>query len=138
MDKSMTYAIIGGLVGAVLVLFLSNLSVNNRNYGMMNMMGMRSASSHMKLADECPMMEDTDRHGMDMSMNDMMSRLTRLSGEEFDREFLTMMIDHHQGAIEMAETVLAKSQDQRLRDLAEEIISAQTNEIEMMSEWLAE
>lgn len=59
------------------------------------------------------------------------------SPELFDAQFIDGMIEHHQGALEMAEEVLARSERPELRTLAEEIIEAQAREIEMMEGWRA-
>lgn len=56
-----------------------------------------------------------------------------------DRMFVTMMIPHHEQAIEMSDVILEKEGvDERVRTLAEEITAAQGPEIERMNEWLAE
>ena len=46
-----------------------------------------------------------------------------------DRDFLAMMIPHHEGAIDMARLVLIHGSDPLVRQLAEEIIASQTVEI---------
>jgi uncharacterized protein (DUF305 family) len=50
-----------------------------------------------------------------------------------DRDFLAMMIPHHQGAIDMARLVLIHGRDPLVRQLAEEIIAAQQAEILSMA-----
>ncbi|MEO5982319.1 MAG: DUF305 domain-containing protein [Pedococcus sp.] len=66
-----------------------------------------------------------------MSAEDMAS-LEKASGAEFDRLWLTMMVQHHQGAIEMAQGVLDTSSDTRVKALASAIIDGQKKEIATM------
>ena len=54
-----------------------------------------------------------------------------------DRDFLAMMIPHHQGAVEMARLELIHGTDPLVRRLAEEIIASQQTEIEAMRGRLA-
>jgi len=68
-----------------------------------------------------------------MGMDHDLARLR--SAQPFDREFIDMMVPHHQGAIRMARVELAKGQDPQLKTLARQIISAQTQEIEQMNVW---
>ncbi len=49
-----------------------------------------------------------------------------------DRDFLVMMIPHHQGAIDMAKLLLVHGRDPLVRRLAEEIIASQQVEIAAM------
>lgn len=51
-------------------------------------------------------------------------------------DFVTMMIPHHQGAIDMAKAILVHSTDPELRNLAQGIIAEQQNEIRVMQAWL--
>lgn len=54
------------------------------------------------------------------------------TAKPFDEAFMKMMITHHVGAIDMAEVELAKGADPELKSLAEQIITAQTREIDAM------
>ncbi|WP_159843085.1 DUF305 domain-containing protein [Nocardia sp. CY41] len=75
-------------------------------------------------------------HGMPsmpgMMSAEQMAALRAASGPDFDRQWLTMMIDHHQGAIAMAETELADGRNAEAKGLAQAIIAAQRVEIEQM------
>jgi uncharacterized protein (DUF305 family) len=48
------------------------------------------------------------------------------------------MILHHQSAIEMAKVAYEKSENPRIKKLAENIVSAQQREIEQMKQWRKE
>lgn len=52
-------------------------------------------------------------------------------------DFMTMMIPHHQGAIDMAKSILLNTQDPEVRNLAQGILTEQANEIRLMQAWLA-
>ena len=53
-----------------------------------------------------------------------------------DVDFVRLMLPHHQTAIDMAKTQLAYGQDPQMRRLAQEIITDQQSEIELMQLWL--
>jgi uncharacterized protein (DUF305 family) len=53
-----------------------------------------------------------------------------------DADFVRLMIPHHQAAIDMAKTQLLYGTDQQMRRLAQEIITDQQSEIELMNLWL--
>ncbi|MCA9336163.1 DUF305 domain-containing protein [Candidatus Saccharibacteria bacterium] len=78
--------------------------------------------------------------GMDMGgdMVEMMNKLKDLKGEEYDKEFLKQMILHHEQAIEMSRYAETNANHQELKDLAREVIAAQTKEIEQMKQWQQE
>lgn len=81
------------------------------------------------------MMSNMQHSTMNSAMQGMMTGLEGKIGDEFDKAFLSEMIVHHQGAVEMAQAVLKKSQRPELIKLANDIISAQTREIDMMKNW---
>ncbi len=76
-------------------------------------------------------------HSMDMSsaMSGMTSGLSGKTGEEFDRAFLSEMIAHHEGAVSMAKQALQDASHPELKQMAQDIITAQTKEIAQMKEW---
>ena len=53
-----------------------------------------------------------------------------------DIDFVRLMLPHHQAAIDMAKTQLLYGKDAQMRRLAQEIITDQQLEIELMQRWL--
>ena len=53
-----------------------------------------------------------------------------------DVDFVKLMLPHHQAAIDMAKTQLLYGKDAQMRRLAQEIITDQQLEIELMQHWL--
>jgi uncharacterized protein (DUF305 family) len=62
-----------------------------------------------------------------------MTQIQSLNGPAFDELWITSMIDHHQGAVTMAQTEIADGQSPDAKKLAEMIISAQQREIAQMN-----
>uniref|UniRef100_A0AAU1ZQ13 DUF305 domain-containing protein n=1 Tax=Streptomyces sp. NBC_00093 TaxID=2975649 RepID=A0AAU1ZQ13_9ACTN len=76
-------------------------------------------------------------HDMSSGMPGMMSsedmdKLEKASGAEFDEMFLDMMVQHHEGAVEMAEAEKADGRYGPATKLADAVVTAQTAEIEQM------
>lgn len=68
----------------------------------------------------------------DDAMARMMAAMHVAPTGDVDRDFVTMMIPHHQGAIDMARAVLRSSRNEAVRRLAQEIIVTQQDEIRAM------
>lgn len=68
-------------------------------------------------------------------MNEAMSAAP-MTGDP-DRDFVSMMVPHHQGAIDMAQVELRYGKDPILRRMAEDIVAAQQKEIAEMRRWQA-
>ena len=68
----------------------------------------------------------------------MMRDLTGLSGDALDRQFLQDMIHHHHGAVMMARQLIQRrlSQHTETNNLAQAIVTSQTQEIGQMQTWL--
>jgi uncharacterized protein (DUF305 family) len=65
----------------------------------------------------------------------MSSSLKNLSGNEFDGRFLELMIEHHQGALDMAISGETNASHEDLRKLTRQIVLTQTKEIAQMRQW---
>lgn len=82
------------------------------------------------------MISGSDLH-MGMMGSDMdISNLE--NSEDFDRAFVEGMIPHHQMAVMMASMLKNGTTKPEMKKLADEIITAQTEEIELMRKWLTE
>ena len=83
--------------------------------------------------------EDTGMMDTGSTMANMSSSTYKeyaaLKGEDYDRLFLANMIEHHQGAVDMAKLALTNAKHQELKDMAQDIVSAQTKEIDDMKSW---
>lgn len=77
-------------------------------------------------------------HNPNGQTDPMNTSLQPLKGAEFEVSFLQQMIQHHRSAVEMAKMVADHTQRADLRQFAEKIISAQTQEIGQMTKWLAD
>lgn len=67
-----------------------------------------------------------------------LDRLRRSSGVEAERTFLELLIAHHQGGVQMAEAVLARTRVPVVTTFARAIVTAQTSEMEYMRALLEE
>jgi len=84
---------------------------------------------------------------MNMNGNTMMNGNSNMSGmsdmksspnaasQPYDLQFIDTMTHHHQGAIEMAEMAVKKTQNQELKAFGQKIISDQKKEIAQMKDW---
>lgn len=72
-----------------------------------------------------------------MMTEEEMSDLEAAQGREFETMWLEMMIEHHEGAIEMAKDEQADGVFEPAKELAESIESSQQSEIDHMNELLA-
>jgi uncharacterized protein (DUF305 family) len=80
-----------------------------------------------KLSEEQPFLSENAA-----AMNKMMTDMTVKPTGDVDRDFVAMMVPHHQGAVDMAKAELQYGNNERLRRLAQEIVVAQEREITVM------
>ena len=76
-------------------------------------------------------MSQRQMRGMGMMMNPQ----NLAQSKTFDKAFIDAMIPHHQSAIYMAQIAHEESKIPAIRELAENIVSAQKREIEQMKQW---
>ena len=118
--------ILYGIVGLVIGVVLTGFVMANQNKQTDTVMQPTPPATH----------ESTQSgSGMDMSMQDMMDALEGKTGEEFDKAFITGMIQHHTGAINMAKEAQMNGGREEIKSMAQDIITAQEKEIEMMKQW---
>jgi uncharacterized protein (DUF305 family) len=122
--ESMLYGLIGLLVGAAITWGAAVVSVNGDHTGIMNMMGIHSRTDDMAMMSEG-----------DMTMGEMSANLENKTGDDFDKAFLGSMVAHHQGAITMAKLAQTSAKHDEIKNMAKDIISAQSKEINMMQTW---
>ncbi|WP_280483975.1 DUF305 domain-containing protein [Nocardia farcinica] len=73
-----------------------------------------------------------------MMSPEQMSSLEAMSGPEFDKMWLQMMIDHHRGAVEMAQSEIASGTNSQAKQMAETIVATQQQEITQMETLLGQ
>ena len=71
------------------------------------------------------------------TMEKMHNDMTMSYTGDSDKDFVTGMVPHHQGAVEMAKIELQYGKDPELKKLATNIIKSQDEEIAFMKTWLA-
>jgi hypothetical protein len=86
-----------------------------------------SRATEATFPDEIPYLRENDA-----TMNKMMSDMVIKPTGDVDRDFVAMMTPHHQGAIEMAQSVLRSGRNEQIRRLAQEVIVTQQQEIAAM------
>lgn len=121
--KNKNNIIIVAIVAIVAIAGISNYALNNDN-GMMdgnNMMG-NNSTQQASLA-------TVDKASADYKM------YNELTSEDYDRMFIANMIEHHNGAVDMANLVKTNAKHQELKNMADDIVSAQTKEIADMQSW---
>lgn len=80
---------------------------------------------------------DKTRTDDDMSMRTMITSLQDKTGDYYDKTFVSEMIEHHQGAIDMATMSTERAKHQEVKELSKAIIHAQQQEIAQMKQWQA-
>ena len=85
------------------------------------------AAPHAGLAAETPYLAENAA-----AMTTMMNHMAEKPTGDVDRDFVAMMVPHHQGAIDMAVAILRFGHNEQIKRLAQEIIVTQQEEIAAM------
>lgn len=124
--ETILYGVIGLLAGGLIAGVSAAYAVNNNHNGMMRLMGMHTNSAT----------DSSNNTGhMGMSMDSMSTALKGKTGDDFDKTFISEMIDHHQGAINMTNLAKQNAKHEEIKKLADDIVAAQTKEIYEMKLW---
>ncbi len=70
-----------------------------------------------------------------MSMAQMTESLKDKRGDEFDKAFILSMIEHHEGAVAMAELSARNAKHDEIKRLSAQIIESQQAEVDQMKSW---
>jgi uncharacterized protein (DUF305 family) len=121
--KNKNNIIILAIVAIVAIAGISIYALNNDNDMMdgNNMMGNNSSQQARSAT--------VDKDSADYKM------YSELTGEDYDRMFIANMIEHHNGAVDMANLVKTNAKHQELKNMANDIVTAQTKEIKDMKSW---
>jgi hypothetical protein len=120
------------LNGATRLLFAAAVALTILGIGLV-----RAGIQSEALADRSHQTDDSDWSELIASMDKMHMAMgaVKRSGDS-DVDFVRLMLPHHQAAIDMAKIQLLHGRDPRMRRLAQEIITDQQLEIELMQRWL--
>lgn len=117
------------LTTAAIAFAACNQTASNGNSAV-NRGGMQNGSSNSMTHNSMPM--NSNMSGMD---HGSMQSSPNAASQPYDLQFIDTMANHHQGAIEMAEMALKKSNNAELRTFAQKIIDDQKKEITQMKDW---
>ncbi|WP_210480132.1 DUF305 domain-containing protein [Naasia sp. SYSU D00948] len=110
-------------------------------YGWLTQWGLPQAGSEPPMA----WMDEGGAHEHDgaapmpgMATPEELEQLRAAAGVDAERLFLRLMIDHHVGAVEMSEAVLARTDDPTVQSFARAVVASQQSETALMEDMLAE
>ncbi len=136
MNKSAIFGVIGLIIGVVASGSVAAYAVNGNHTDLMKAYAMNTskpAASPGTTSSTGAM--NMNMSGNSMSMDSMTATLKGKTGDDFDKTFISEMMSHHQGAIDMASLALTNAKHQEVKDLAQNIVTAQTSEINEMRSW---
>lgn len=99
-----------------------------------------STSNTSSTTEQTPATHDTAASHADLMkpMNDMMGKMQsmQMTGD-FDIDFANMMVEHHQGAIDMAQVEVSNGKDEKMKVKAQEIITKQKGEQQKLRDFVS-
>jgi uncharacterized protein (DUF305 family) len=128
---------------------LAQTIINDQTREIAQMRGWAKDWYGLDVPDPIAMMDQMMGQGMGMPMGQMMGQMpmmhhmtmmndmAKLPPQRLEVVFLSQMIPHHQGAIDMANLVPERAAHQELKDLSKNIIDSQSSEIDRMNGWLS-
>lgn len=69
------------------------------------------------------------------AMEKMHDSMPKKGMGDADKDFVSMMLPHHQGAVDMAKVELQYGKDPMLKKMAEDIVKSQEKEISELKQW---
>lgn len=85
-----------------------------------------------------PEVEKSNKGEFSNDMNAMMKKMKGMSTTgNTDKDYVSMMIPHHEAAVKMAKDQIASGQNTALKQMAEKMIEDQNKEIDLFKKWLA-
>jgi uncharacterized protein (DUF305 family) len=141
-DKAFIDAMVPHHQGAIA---MADVALENAQHEEINQLSRNIISSQQAEIEELKSIKQeefgTSNVPMEMSMEQMRGRGMMMDPQSlakenpFDEAFINAMIPHHQSAIDMAQTASEKSKIPEIKELAQNIVSAQKREIEQMTQW---
>lgn len=128
---TLTLSSIGLLVGTLISGCAASFFVNHSNTSMVGLFSMHGANQSPDSMD----MTEHKATDSSVSMSFIVSSLNNKTGDAFKMLFLAEMITHHQGAINMAKLAAIQAKHQEVKDLANDVVAAQTSETSKMQQW---
>ena len=114
-------------IGATTLTVACSPAISNQNQGSNTNATEASSKQDMKQDGGMMMQDGGMQHDMSMDIGP--------ADADYDLRFIDSMVMHHQGAVNMAQEVLEKSQRPEMKKLAQDIIAAQKQEIAQMKQW---
>ena len=96
---------------------------------------MNSMPDHNSMSNMSNMSMDNSSGNMSGMSHEMMKSSPNAAAQPYDLQFLDTMTHHHQGAVDMAKSAVAKAQHPELKAFAQKIIVDQNKEIAQMKDW---